>query len=347
MKSRPMRPASKATLLVSASVIALAVACSSLSAADLPRLLTKAPAPVVQDQWTWWAEGGLTGRPGADPQIGLVLLGILNPGPGWEGAIGFDYKRAVWAPYHISMQFRFGENKDSTSFSRSGIPLTLFTPHLGPNSTTPAFVNAAGTGSLKEDHWLVDFAVGREFALGSGMAQGKLGIRVAEITSDTTGNGLLAGCLRSNVSIAACSTPVAGNVSFQSRSRFLGFGPRLGIDGSHPIAGSWVFDYLGGVAVLFGQRSMQATQLLKAAATSGFFALNNASALDISSFVAVFNLDAQAGISYWFNRNFKLSASYRFDGYWGALRVIDNGGVVNQNRFYYGPMFRATAYFSP
>jgi hypothetical protein len=174
--------------------------------------------------------------------------------------------------------------------------------------------------------------------------QGKLGIRAVEINSETTANGVLAGCLGVILS-PACSTPVSGNISFQSRSRFLGVGPRVGVDGSLPIAGSWVFDYLGGAAVLFGDRSLHATQLLRATASGGFDRANSATALDNSSSGTVFNLDAQAGISYWFNRNFKLSASYRFDGYWGALRVIDNGASVNQSRFYYGPMFRATTYF--
>jgi len=338
MKSRPVRSPSRATLLVSASIIALAVACSELSAADLPPLVTKAPAAVVKDEWTWWVEGGLTGRPGADPQIGLILLGTLNPGPGWEAAIGFDYKPANWLPYHISMQGRYGQNgQGSTGFISGAFPVSIST--FG----APGVVIANGSGDLKEDHWLVDFMVGRDFALGSGNAQGQVGIRVAEITSETTAIGILAGCLGGIT--PSCFTPVSGNVSFQSRSRFLGVGPRLGIDGSHPIAGSWVFDYLGGVAVLFGDRSLHATQLLSA--TASRIAFNSASTLDASTLVAVFNLDVQAGISYWLTQNFKLTASYRFDGYWGALSVIENSGIVSQSRFFFGPMFRATAYFSP
>jgi hypothetical protein len=39
----------------------------------------------------------------------------------------------------------------------------------------------------------------------------------------------------------------------------------------------------------------------------------------------------------------KLTGSYRFDGYWGALKTIDaNGLVANQDRFFFGPMLRLT-----
>ena len=41
----------------------------------------------------------------------------------------------------------------------------------------------------------------------------------------------------------------------------------------------------------------------------------------------------------------KLTASYRFDGYWGALKTISTGGALtNTDRFYNGPMLRFTAY---
>jgi hypothetical protein len=141
-------------------------------------------------------------------------------------------------------------------------------------------------------------------------------------------------------------TKVYGDFSFQSRSRFLGVGPRLGIDGHQPLGGSWVFDYLGGVAVLFGDRSFSATQMLSATSTGGAFSTTPATSLNQSGAAAVFNLDAQLGISYWFTPNFKMSASYRFDGYWGALKMLQaNGDLGNQDRFYYGPMVRATLFF--
>jgi len=111
--------------------------------------------------------------------------------------------------------------------------------------------------------------------------------------------------------------PVTGNFSFQSRSQFLGVGPRLGVDGSQPLGGSWAFDYLGGVAVLFGNRSLNASQTLFATSvsTATIPSQTSVTALSASGLVGILNLDAQAGISYWLTHNFKLTASFRFDGY--------------------------------
>lgn len=347
MRPPEVRAARKRVLLAGASIIAMAVACSDVSAADLPAFPTKAPAAIVKDEWSWWLEGGFTGPPAGDPSIGFLVPAIatFNPGPGWEAAIGFDYKRGEWSPYHVVMQFRYGENdRGSRNFSGGPFPITLVTPFRF--SPTPANVIANGSDSSREDHWLVDFAVGRDFALGSGIAQGTLGIRVAEITSNSVGNGNLLGCLATTpITAYPFCTKVSGNFAFQSRSRFLGVGPRLGVQGSQPLAGSWVFEYLGGVAVLFGDRTFSATQMLNAISTGGAFTAIPTTSLTQSGAAAVFNLDAQVGISYWLTPTFKLTASYRFDGYWGALKVLEAADIRNQDRFYYGPMLRATMTF--
>jgi hypothetical protein len=100
----------KSVLLASASIIAMAIACSDVRAADLPTYPAKAPAAIVKDEWNWWVEGGFTGPPAGDPSIGFLVPAIatFSPGPGWEAAIGFDYRRGEWSPYHINMQFRYG-----------------------------------------------------------------------------------------------------------------------------------------------------------------------------------------------------------------------------------------------
>jgi hypothetical protein len=56
-----------------------------------------------------------------------------------------------------------------------------------------------------------------------------------------------------------------------------------------------------------------------------------------------FNLDAQAGLSYWFTPNVKVTGSYRFDGYWGALKTINAAGsIVDADPFFSGLMLRLT-----
>ena len=333
-------------LSVSVSTIALAAASSAVLAADLP---VKAPpvTPPPRDLWTWWFEGGAF-RTEQDAVFGLSApLTSISPHWGWEAAVGFDYRMAAFSPYHLSGQFRYGAAKRSSGlFSRT----ESFFGHTsggtpGSRSTSPIVGTGTGSGEVKEHHWLVDFAVGRDFALGSGMTQVKFGVRVAELYSKLTANEFFQG------SFGPGSTSVSGNISFSNRSKFLGAGPRLGIDGSVPLAGSWSLDYLGGVAVLIGQRKLDAAtstaQLLYAGGPTTIV-LDSSSGNSVSSSetAAIFNLDAQLGISYWITRNFKMTGSYRFDGYWNALKTIDqNGTVSNENRFYHGPMLRATMVF--
>ena len=330
------------TLSVSVSTIALAGASSTVLAADLP---VKAPpvTPPPRDLWTWWFEGGAF-RTEQDTFFGLSApLNGVSPKWGWEAAVGFDYRMAAFSPYHLSGQFRYGAAKRSSTFSRTesflGGTSTPFS-----RSTSPIVGTGTGSGQVKEHHWLVDFAVGRDFALGSGMAQVKFGIRVAELYSKLTANEFFFG------SFGPGSTSVSGNISFSNRSKFLGVGPRLGIDGSLPLGGSWSLDYLGGVAVLIGNQKLDATtstaQLLYNGGPTTIVTAQSANSLSSSDTKAIFNLDAQLGISYWVTRTFKMTASYRFDGYWNALKTIDqNGNTSNEDRFYHGPMLRATVLF--
>jgi opacity protein-like surface antigen len=360
----PRRLARKRVLLASASLVALAVASSDLRAQSTQSTPATTGAP--QGQWSSWSEAGLTGHPALDPAIGLPPLGPVanvDPGSGWEGALGFDYHLGqcgaatapllvkagppCWlSPYHVSGQFRYGQNNGgSDPFSLTGVNVPFLTTS---GTSAPGVVNATGSGTLNsESHWLVDLGVGRDFGLGSGNVQTTLGVRVAEITSTGSGAASVQACLSGEPPGPFCTTPASGGFSFQSRSQFLGVGPRLGINGSQPLAGSWAFDYLGGVAVLFGDRSLNATQTVSATLTiSPFTALTSITALNSSSTVGVLNLDAQAGISYWLTQNFKLTASYRFDGYWGAMTIIEpNGAPGQQDRFYYGPMLRGTILF--
>jgi hypothetical protein len=266
---------------------------------------------------------------------------------GWEGAIGFDYSPAAYAPYHFSGQFRYG----AAQRKGKNFPASFVVPSppgfVFPSGNTTT-ANVAGTGSaqIKEHHWLVDFAVGRDFQLGSGQAQAKLGVRVADIYAKINGNGTLNGC--DNIPCTPANSVITGVFSFSSRSKFLGVGPRLGIDGSLPLGGPWSLDYLGGGAVLFGNRSFEQSSAMTLVLFRGppNPTATVTTATSSSSVGSVFNLDGQLGISYQFNPNFKMMASYRFDGYWNALRTVNSAGVlVNENAFYYGPMLRASVAF--
>jgi hypothetical protein len=50
------------------------------------------------------------------------------------------------------------------------------------------------------------------------------------------------------------------------------------------------------------------------------------------------------GLSYWFSPNTKVTASYRFDGNFKALKTFNTAGM-SIDRFYDGPMLRLTTRF--
>ena len=337
----------RVTLFAGVSILALVAAAPAVKAADLPTKAPKfAPAPAPQDRWTWWVEGGAfnTSDPNFGPFPFLTSPVGITPKLGWEGAIGFDYSPAAWSPYHISGQFRYGAARRKNKTFPASVAITSPPGFVFTATTRSVFAIGSGSAEIKEHHWLVDFAVGREFQLGSGQAQAKLGVRVADIYSKVTGSGAVSG----GTTTGFGGTPVTGVFSFSSRSKFLGIGPRLGIDGVNPLVGPWSLDYGGGVAVLFGKRSLDSSSVMTLIYDPG--GTNSpgtqSTALSSSSTGAVFNLDAQLGVSYQFNRNFKMTASYRFDGYWNALRAPNSAGaIVNENVFYYGPMLRATLIF--
>jgi hypothetical protein len=168
-------------LLAGASVVALAAVTPSAGAADLSKPnLTKAPppAPIARDTWTWWIEGGATNFSGGDINPGAPGLGNkTNWGP--EGAIGFDWQPV--GPMHVFGQFRYGTAEKSS-------PLAFSMPATAGGTAA----SASGTQKLREDHWLVDFGIGRDFGLGAGHAIWTLGVRVADLRAKWNANGTFA-----------------------------------------------------------------------------------------------------------------------------------------------------------
>jgi hypothetical protein len=243
----------------------------------------------------------------------------LKPHWGGEGAVGFDWQPMTFQSWHLSGQFRYGSATKGKLFGVTAAGTVGGTAFSG---------TATGNENLREDHWLVDFAVGRDFGLGNSNAQWKFGLRIADLRAKLTANGNFAGTFG--------GSPTATPFTLVEKSSFLGAGPRLGVEGSTPLGGAWSFDWLAGAAVLVGGRELKVTASTPNPPLS--------TTTNFSDNAAILNLDAQAGLSYWVNPNLKVTASYRFDGYFKALRTFNSAGnVVNADRFYNGPMVRLTS----
>jgi hypothetical protein len=276
--------------------------------------------------------------------------GDINPGaPGFgnktnwgpEGAIGFDWQPV--GPMHVVGQFRYGTAQKSRPFAFSAA------------SSGGTSASATGTQCLREDHWLVDFGIGRDFGLGAGKTMWTLGVRVADLRAKWTANGTFHATTATPATAGGVITTTnvfTGAFSAVQRTSFVGAGPRFGLQGEVPLGNQWSIDWLAGAAVLFGERNLQQNTTATATVTSttaGVTTTTTATATlaqNSSDSRAIFNVDAQAGLSYWFNPNLKFTVGYRFDGYFRALKTLNSAGnVVDVDRFYNGPMVRLTSKF--
>lgn len=333
-----MQMLSKTALLGGVSALAVMAALPiPAQAADLRPKAYQAPlAPQPVSPWTVWLEGGAQGVSGGDSSIS-GLTPPFTPGKktwGWSGAIGVDYRLDPF--WHVSADFRYGQNKSRTT---NGIQTgSLCVGSVSGHCSVTKTAAGATSATRKESNWLADFMVGRDLGLGGGPLQIKFGLRVAQIRGTTDGAGLLATTL----------TPSPSNAKFtyHQTNRWTGAGPRLAVEGSAPLTGSWSLDYMGGIAVLFGQQSVQQTASATKSISTNVCVAGCPVAAAFVSDNAVFNADGMLGIGYAFTPASKLSLNYRVDYYNDALKVLNSVGVAsNASRLYHGPNLRLTVNF--
>ena len=327
----------KAGLLTGVSVLALAVSNPGESlAADIPRPVMVAKAPVVRDVWTWWAEGGAAFF-GGDPGVyGLTGFDVDPKRLGWEGAIGIDYRTVtgfIW-----SAQFRYGRNPSNSAGSS---PVGAFV------GNTPVSVVGTNQASRSETHWAADFMVGRDLGIGQGQQVAKFGVRIAEIRGKTSGSARWDNVPVSAVSCATAPSYCGSELrEYTQKNTFLGVGPRLQLDGSIPLGAGLALEYMGGVAGLYGRRKVDQSVTISHPSVPTFTSpatLVSGGPLpyNSSSNSFVFNTDALLGLSFATSTNSKIIINYRFDGYWNVLKGFDaNGNPTNLDRYYHGPMLR-------
>src|SRR5436190_12622268 len=164
-------------------------------------------------------------------------------------------------------------------------------------------------GSVKNPYGFADYSIGRTLGvgqeLGLGNMQATLGVRMAEPLAS---NGF---------------TP-----SFDPR-RYLGVGPRLGLEGNQPLQSSWVLEWQVGAAMLNGNRAYD---------TSG--ATINSALPNFASSGSVVNVDGLLGLSYWFDSASKLTLSYHADYFKGSSAFNIGTAADTAARVDHGPMVR-------
>ena len=164
-------------------------------------------------------------------------------------------------------------------------------------------------GSVKNPYGFADYSIGRTLGvgqeLGLGNMQATLGVRMAEPLAS---NGF---------------TP-----SFDPR-RYLGVGPRLGLEGNQPLQSSWVVEWQVGAALLNGNRTFD----------TGAGVINSPLP-NFANSGSVVNVDGLLGLSYWFDSASKLTLGYHADYFKGSSAFNIGTTADNANRVDHGPMVR-------
>jgi hypothetical protein len=164
-------------------------------------------------------------------------------------------------------------------------------------------------GSVKNPYGFADYSIGRTLGvgqeLGLGNMQATFGVRMAEPLAS---NGF---------------TP-----SFDPR-RYLGVGPRLGLEGNQPLQSSWVVEWQVGAALLNGNRTFD---------TGG--GVINSPLPNFANSGSVINVDGLLGLSYWFDSASKLTLGYHADYFKGSSAFNIGTAADNANRVDHGPLVR-------
>jgi hypothetical protein len=180
------------------------------------------------------------------------------------------------------------------SFGLQGSPAMAYTP-----------------GLAKDPYGFADYSLGHTLRFGNdyglGNMQATLGVRMAEPLAS---NGF---------------TP-----SFDPR-RYMGVGPRLGLEGNASLPSAWVVEWKVGASVLYTDRGFDSGAGVANPAMPNF--ANTGSML---------NVDGLLGLSYWFDSASKLTLGYRADYFKGGSPTFNVSGNTTDNtdRVNHGPMIR-------
>jgi hypothetical protein len=328
------RPSLRGTLLTSASAVALSVSASGASAQT-------APPATAPGTWSVWIEGAPFWTGGSSFNVpspaGVAFPGTaFKPSNGIEGAAGFDYR---WAgPWHVVADVRYGRSKTVNASAGAFFSSPVF---FGPSTPIIQTVTTASSGSEKESHLVADFMVGRDLGVGSNAPELMFGIRVADLQATAHVNEIGKQTFYFELRLSAEHHHRAIGLRhlveplFRRRSA-------TGADRSVPIAGFWSLDYLGGAAVLIGDRSSSFT-----VTTNGVFGpgLVTVAAGNTNTLAAVVNADGWAALSYAFTPSVKVSGGIRADYYVAPLVSYNFGTLQNIDRLFWGPFVRLTGRF--
>ena len=199
---------------------------------------------------------------------------------------------AVWKDgftINVPGQSNWTSDGTATSFYQ-GTPATAYTP-----------------GVAKDPYGFADYSIGHTLSFGRdyglGNMQATLGVRLSEPLASSG------------------FTP-----AFDPR-RYMGVGPRLGLEGNAALPSSWVLEWKVGASLLYNDRSLGAV---------------NTPLPNFANTGSTMNVDGLLGLSYFFDSASKLTVGYRADYFKGGTSSLNISGntAESSDHLNHGPMIR-------
>lgn len=300
-------------MLASASVAALWLGRVDAQAADLaPQPAEPLPPAVERGTISLTAMG--YGFLQADKGVAIVPFDTVDPLIGLGGGLGITYQPAL-SPWSFGVNARYGTTeKKSKSLAFTSAPST----------------SGVATDKRKSSHFIVDFTVGRDMGLGltpagDPMLQLQAGLRFAHLEDKLD-----------EQAIVTFGPPRTLGTSV--KRSFTGFGPRLGVAMSMPVAASLSLDGTAGAALLYGRATEKVT-LTNAGAVTGVFKNNKNGWIP--------GIDASLAVAYALNPSAKVSLGYRVEAYFNAYSVAfpAGGDIQDKDFIVHGPYAEAKIKF--
>jgi hypothetical protein len=238
-----------------------------------------------------------------------------DPAPGWfvNGAIGTNNPNG----WNFTIGGGYADSK-----KRSGIfsgPLATDTATPTPDTISPI---AAAT-LQSENHYFLDFLAGRDVGLGvNDPPHLSFGLRVARFNH------------KASLTTTTLTITPGPSQTAAGSSRFLGYGPRISLKGSHPLGSAMSIDYGLGASYLYGKKDSS-------------YSFNGTTLFTSSSKGWHANLDASLALGWQMSPAAKLGIGYRIEYWQGVLDSFDGatGAFHAQNRIAQGPFINLTVRF--
>ncbi len=227
----------------------------------------------------------------------------------FTGEFGYKFFESPWF-IKVNIGHAFSKK-------RSGHNEFLFTGTTGSHGT-PVSAHGIGSAKKKERLSFLDFEVGRDVGLGKDVLNVQLsgGVRILSFTSKEYGTGTL------NIYVDhALFRSSSGE--FHSKRKFLGAGPKIGINVTAPLSDTFALRLNVAGAVLFGKRKVKGFD------GSDYFIRNKSAVVP--------NVDANVGFAWRPTDSMQFTIGYGVNAF---FNLVDNGYFekgAKKDRIIHGP----------